>query len=216
MRCNNCGWDNPDGALKCTKCNAPLDGSMANNYQSMNQEPVSSANMLKKTVREVGGNVSSPSDEMNCPRCGYPIAEGMRICPQCGSSINAQVAPRNEIPAFHGQQKVSPMMGTVNSWVQPENGSFCSLKMVAWANEANQYAPVTYSGNPIVLNRQNTDPNNQTITSKEQAVLTFKDGDWYIEDHSSQHTTFVQVRGSVKLQPGDIIALGNRLFEFQS
>ena len=24
MRCNNCGWDNPDGNIKCEKCNAPM------------------------------------------------------------------------------------------------------------------------------------------------------------------------------------------------
>lgn len=26
MRCNQCGWENPDGSQKCEKCNAPLQG----------------------------------------------------------------------------------------------------------------------------------------------------------------------------------------------
>ena len=29
MRCNNCGWDNPDTNTKCEKCNAPLSASKA-------------------------------------------------------------------------------------------------------------------------------------------------------------------------------------------
>jgi len=28
MKCNNCGWDNPPGKVKCEKCNVRLEGSM--------------------------------------------------------------------------------------------------------------------------------------------------------------------------------------------
>ena len=66
-----------------------------------------------------------------------------------------------------------------------------------------------------MLNRANTDPNNQSITSKEQAVLTFEDGAWYLEDRSDQKTTYVHAGRKTRLESGDIIILGNRRFEFK-
>lgn len=201
MRCNNCGWDNPNGIQKCEKCNAPLCGSMINYNEQKTPSVSSSAEVLKRTVREVGA-VAEPISQLTsnvCPNCGYPLAEGESRCPQCGT-----------------EKKVSPFKGTVNTWMQPDNGAFCTLKVIPWEGEGTQHAPMTYSGNKIVLNRQNTDPNNQSITSKEQAVLSFENGDWYIEDHSTQQTTLLRVRGKMKLQSGDVIALGNRLFEFNT
>ena len=45
--------------------------------------------------------------------------------------------------------------------------------------------------------------------------LTNDGKDWYIENKSDQETTFIKVSRKTKLEPGDIIVLGNRLFEFQ-
>lgn len=203
MRCSNCGWDNPNGNQKCEKCNAPLSGSMINYNEQETPSVSHPAEVLKRTVREVGAVAEPVSQSASniCPRCGYPLAEGESRCPQCGTELKA---------------KASPFRGTVNNWMQPDNGAFCTLNVIPWEGESIQHTPMTYSGNKIVLNRQNTDPNNQSITSKEQAVLCFENGDWYIEDHSSQQTTLLRVRGKMKLQSGDVIALGNRLFEFKA
>ena len=76
------------------------------------------------------------------------------------------------------------------------------------------YQPISYSGDTIVLTRSNTDPNNNSITSKEQAVLTHDGNDWFIENKSEQETTFIKVSKKTKLTAGDVIILGNRLFEF--
>ena len=89
-----------------------------------------------------------------------------------------------------------------------------TLKPVAFQNEQVQYQPITFSGDNVVLNRQNTDPNNNTITSKEQAVIVHKADGWYIENRSAGNTTFVQVNREMKINPGDVIVLGNRAFEF--
>lgn len=66
----------------------------------------------------------------------------------------------------------------------------------------------------VVLNRQNTDPENSSITSRQQAIMSFEDGKWYIEDRSSFKTTFIRVTKKTELQEGDIIVLGNRAFKF--
>lgn len=64
------------------------------------------------------------------------------------------------------------------------------------------------------LNRENLDPDNQTITSKVQAQLICEDGQWYIQDKSSQHTTFVYAGEKTAIKDGDVILMGNRQFVF--
>lgn len=38
MRCQNCGWSNPDGASLCEKCKQPLDVIQSNNATSREHE----------------------------------------------------------------------------------------------------------------------------------------------------------------------------------
>ena len=198
MRCKNCGWENAEGSLRCSKCNAPLTGSMVDRGAAAYGQEEGSP--LAGTVREevVSEQVTT------CPRCGYPTRPDMAACPSCGGPL------KNE------PLKNEPMKsGTVNSWLNPAQGVFCTLKPIAWVNEGIDYQPVSYSGDKIVLKRANTDANNNSISSKAQAQLTNDGKDWYIENKSEQETTFIKVSRKTKLQRGDIIVLGNRLFEFQ-
>lgn len=95
------------------------------------------------------------------------------------------------------------------------SNKFCTLRPIAWEGEDVNYNPITYSGDTIILNRSNTDANNNSITSREQAILTCEEGEWYIENRSDLRTTFIRVNGKIKLNSGDIIVLGNREFEFK-
>ena len=73
-----------------------------------------------------------------------------------------------------------------------------------------------FTGENIVLNRDNTDPGNPSITSRVQAELTFEDGAWYLLDKSALRTTFVHAGRKTKLEDGDVILLGNRRFIFKA
>ena len=206
----------------------------------------SEPSVLKGTIPE--GQVfdsagPSPLDENetphSCKNCGYPIARGMNVCPNCGDRVDAsaeQVArPVPNVPGVWQQEskkcvkcgapindgvKYCPTCGapvrpgTINPWMSPQNGTFCTLKPLAWQGENIEYAPLSYSGEKIILNRANTDSNNQSITSKMQAEILFENGEWYIEDKSEQQTTYIHVGRRTKLESGDIIILGNRRFEF--
>ena len=179
-----------------------------------------------------------------CPNCHYQLREGVEICPNCGTSIKevssiekgkkclccgemnpkaavycnhcgkvldveqAQMYSKNHSGDNHGRT------GTVNPWMQPPKGAFCTLKPIAWEGENVDYKAFSFSGSTISLNRANTDPNNQSITSNIQAELTFEDGEWFIIDKSAMHTTYVMASRKMKLEKGDTIILGNRLFEF--
>lgn len=247
MRCKNCGWENPQGNLKCEKCNAPLSGSMVNGPSPSSASRQSEPSVLKGTIPEgqvfgsqAGAKIDVSRDNHTCPKCGYPIARGMNVCPNCGEYLNASPAqsyekqPASPERGFNGNQKCSncgtslpgsvkfcptcgaPVRpGTINPWMQPQNGTFCTLKPLAWQGENIEYAPLSFSGEKIILNRANTDPNNQSITSKVQAEVVFENGSWYLEDKSAQQTTYVHVGRRTKLESGDIIILGNRRFEFK-
>lgn len=185
---------------------------------------------LKKTLRESSADNMEYSEnhfgsernfihdekECVCERCGYPIAANVSECPMCHTPIN-----RNSYN-YHGDRhepgngnRSYARGGTENPWANPSKDSFCTLKRLSWQSEQIQYAPVSYSGRTIVLNRRNTDENNNSITSREQAVLTHENGEWFIENRSEQKTTLIRVDRKTKLNDGDIIVLGNRMFEFK-
>lgn len=178
----------------CSNCGYPVS-------PAMNACPNCGEMLTKKGKTE---NVEKVINQQStCSNCGKPIQGNVKYCSYCGTPIKAQ--------SYNGGCK----MGTVNVWESPQQGTFCTLKPIAWRGEEVTYTPISYSGMAITLSRANTDPNNNTITSKEQAILIQEGGSWYIEDRSEQHTTFVRVTKRMKLESGDVIVLGNRLFEFK-
>jgi hypothetical protein len=93
---------------------------------------------------------------------------------------------------------------------------FCTLRPVPYQGEEVSYEPITYSGDEIALSRANTDANNSSITSKEQAVLIHEADGWYIENRSELQSTYIRLSShKVKIESGDHIILGNREFEFK-
>ena len=108
-------------------------------------------------------------------------------------------------------------MGTVNPWAQPQyvdEMANCTLTPIAWDNERLDSVDIQFTGDTVVLNRDNTDPNNSSITSKTQAVLSYEDGAWYVEDKSQMQTTFKHISKKTLLEDGDVLLLGNRRFIF--
>lgn len=238
MRCKNCGWENPDNSVRCEKCNAPLTGSMGSNHSEA-REPRVDGNPLKKTVRE--SNNINPIHEnglKKCPSCGYLYNSEIAVCPNCGKS-EMQEAQHNEnkpqnktedgmvicpfchetVPSkFNFCANCGQPFGkhTINPWAKPQNAEKqCSLTPIPWEGEENCGQSQKYAGSSIVLNRANTDSCNNSITSKEQALLSFENDAWYIEDKSQQQTTYLHVGRKMQIEDGDIIILGNRRFTFK-
>lgn len=143
-----------------------------------------------------------------CPKCGKENPSDAKFCSSCGASMEPEAAPKPPTG------NTGHHAGTVNPWMQPSTGTFCTLKPISWEGENINHQALSFSGNVISLNRENTDPNNQSITSNVQAELTCEDGEWYIIDKSAMHTTYVMASRKMKLKKGDTIVLGNRLFEF--
>lgn len=218
MRCNNCGWENPDTSTVCEKCRATLSrADMAGNGWHGEE-----SESLRGTVseRKVFGGMPEPGVASAdggsqfgsvCPRCGYALRHGVSVCPNCGcriSGVDKPSAPRNTVSTSRP--------GTVNPYKSAGQEARCFLTPVARDGERETPGEIEFSGLEAVLNRDNTDPGNQTITSREQALMTYEGGSWYIEDKSELRTTFVQAGRKTRLEDGDIILLGNRMFEFKS
>lgn len=214
MRCNNCGWENPDGAQRCEKCNSPLGGG--NVYEPKAEEPQSPMN---STVREPMDTFERKESGHNCPECGFPLREGAQSCPNCGKQFGAPAAGPAGAPFVAPEAAAgfaAKYGATVNPWSNPNAGKVFKLQPVAWDNEPGELPAMTYTGSVVGLNRENTDPTNNSITSKTQAEIINENGKWFIEDKSAQQSTFVHAGRKIELADGDVIILGNRRFVFKA
>lgn len=126
---------------------------------------------------------------------------------------------RQPNPAPAGAQRPAPAnhRGTVNVYTAaaPETEPKFSLNPVQKVNEPAAPAALEFKGQEAILNRDNTDPDNLSITSRQQASIAHRNGKWVITDLSDQQTTFVHpAKTGQELHEGDVILLGNRLFVF--
>lgn len=238
MRCKNCGWENPNGLNKCEKCHSQLT------MNGLEDKPTNQVSeRMKSTVAEnvIFEDKAQNPVPITCPQCGYPVSNHFSYCPNCNHKLTEKNEKQGAICKSCGAHisvdakycsacgtptsKESPVhphiertglgtrMGGPSAFAKAAN-TFCTLKPIPWEGERVNYNPITFSGDVIVLNRSNTDANNNTITSREQAVLTYENGSWFIENKSELKTTYIRINGRVKLNDGDIIILGNREFEF--
>ncbi len=223
MRCQFCGWDNPDGKENCEKCGKPLQADAVEsvkvqtgyrNERPTTRQPVRNMADMKATVREsrledVAANVLEEQTE--CPECGYILENG--VCPFCGYDSNAN---NNEIINDNTDNMNADAKKTVRPRRKGEKGGRFVLTPISEDTGMAEADFIQFEGNEVQLNRDNTDPNNKTITSQLQAVITYQDGKWSIEDKSEYKTTFVQAEHKIELQNGSLILLGNQLYQFNS
>ena len=211
MRCSNCGWDNAAHNAQCEKCGAPIIN--ANESEEFHTPESQYPKRFDPSKTAEG-----------CAECGYPVRFGDTSCPNCGISFGGEIqepprqepTPPRQEPTPPRQEPTPPISleGTIPPWKMFAPTSACSLSLITRDGEEPSKSSLEFSGDVIQLNRGNTEPNNQTITSKVQAELTFENGAWYIQDKSALKTTYVYVGDKVELKQGDTILLGNRLFLF--
>lgn len=180
-------------------------------------EPVDHS--MRSTVREADVPFLNNIHENTCPHCGYPIRPETSSCPNCGTTIKEiKEESEKDIRFVSPAPQIGVAQGigaTVNPWSNPVSVKSFKLQPVAWENEQGDIAPIQYNGEHVELNRENTDPVNNTITSKTQAEIFSEDGKWFIIDKSTQQSTFVQAGRKVEICDGDTIVLGNRKFVFK-
>lgn len=220
MRCNFCGWENPQNKQTCEKCNKPLTveasveehigskGTVSENHDRPTDRLAGKIFSPKATLLEGQAGVKPIATEKGkCPECGYELDDD--TCPQCGYSKQDNSAPV--------EVKRVSVVGRMTERPKRKADKGPSFKLIPLSEETGEAEgeALSFEGETTVLNRDNTDPKNSTITSLEQAVVTFENDKWSIEDRSEYKTTFVQAANKIDLHSGSIILLGNQLFRFE-
>ena len=136
---------------------------------------------------------------IQCNNCGYPVTNGMHTCPNCLAEMPEEVAA----PA--------PIMEEV---YEEDEIPYCTLRPIALPGERELPEEVYEEGAEVYLSRHNTVPHDRSIDEEEQACFFFADGHWFIEDRSRDNSTYVHAGAGIKLEPGDIIKMGDRQFVF--
>jgi len=103
------------------------------------------------------------------------------------------------------QETVAPYRETIR----------CSLVAIDDNEQpTDEVLQLEFTGKPLILNRNNLGPDNNTITSQVQALIHYKEGKWELENGSRYKTTYIQVIKPATIQKGDIIVFGNKRFLF--
>jgi hypothetical protein len=116
------------------------------------------------------------------------------------------------------QSERALLFGTIDPFRKEEDQGSAVAYLEPVAREGEpllEPVSITSPDNTIKVNRTSLDPENNTITSKVQAIFEYKDGVWYIVDQSEQQTTFVLVNQPTPIKNGDILLMGNRKFIFK-
>lgn len=187
--CPKCGYPLRPDTDKCPNCRFQIKGAATASAPAVPAPPVA-----PKPATPEPPAASKPAE---------PKEETIPF--QRQATVNAE-------QAFTNAGKFS---GTINPLVQPIVHEF-KLTLVPRQKEVLAQPEVAFEGESVSLNREKVDPNNSTITSREQACVTYEDGKWFIEDKSSFQTTFVRAGRKTELRNGDVILMGDRMFVFGS
>ena len=136
-----------------------------------------------------------------CQNCGYPVISWMHTCPNCLAEMPDEIVttvPAEEEVYDYNEDEIP----------------FCTLRPIALPGEREMPEEVYEEGAEVYLSRQNTVPDDRSIDDEEQACFFFSDGHWFIEDRSRDNSTYVHAGAGIKLEPGDIIKMGDRQFVF--
>ena len=216
------------GKLECPKCHYPLSSDSLTNcpncmadFTGADEEDQGSEEDSQNGDKSVGGTIDVKSGNssiekedlmIECDNCKEKISALYKYCPYCATEVvKKTVAFRKK------RKKNSTTQSSIESHpeeqTKPQN-LHCHLSLLPDDEEDVKAITNNYEGNNVILNRANTEPDNQSITSKEQAELIYENGQWYIENRSHYGTTFLAVNRRLPLIPGDIVMLGDRRFIF--
>jgi len=191
--CPNCGYPVVGDFTSCPNCGTPM-APAAPVHQQPAEKP---ADTSKQTVNLAELGIP---EHVTCQNCGSEVSIEFSFCPKCGEKIHLPT-----IRAIRHKPAPAP---------EPPKPK-CSLELLLEEDEVTQPSTNEYEGDSIILSRANTEPDNRTITSKEQAELTFEDGKWYILNKSELGSTYIETNRKFEIQPGDVIVMGDRRFKFE-
>lgn len=217
MQCPNCHSNLSENSNRCIQCGRPI------------QENVNQGNVPKKTINVPPSN----QDAWDAPTYGQwnqgnqqgiqkdptiPLSQDelkKKGAPPPNQPFNARPVNQNQNEfAEEKSNNIAGAEGIKRKTILPPNiNSRTSFRLVQIPQERMRFDSDDQVS--VILNRDNLDKNNPTITSQEQASVYYERGSWYIQDKSSQKTTFKQIAHPTEINNGDIILMGDMMFRFE-
>jgi pSer/pThr/pTyr-binding forkhead associated (FHA) protein len=99
--------------------------------------------------------------------------------------------------------------------VQGVQGTAPRARIVKRQDEGFRGLPFFFGTQRYVLGRSDGTHNFQRddLMSRRHASLSYKDGEYWLEDLGSQNGTFLRLRGPRVMEPGDVIKMGDQYFK---
>jgi len=143
------------------------------------------------------GEVETPADGRPCPGCGAPNAPGHRFCLACGIPLSgAPLGGRTETHLAPSRPAGEPEI----LHILPDRTASYRLE------------------DQVVIGRAEGTlrfPEDRRM-SRAHAVVRREAKGALLEDLGSTNGTFIRVVDEVELRPGDVILLGDQLFQFRT
>ena len=206
-----------DNAAKTIKVTPPKSNMNLPFSQPMNQnndDEHSKSSEDKKT--RIGRQPEMPfkgmdsKDSLSCPKCQYPLRiepSASSPCPNCGFGGSEE---------SHDTVSDSKKTISLSSLDLKDEQQLSAFRFKMISESTGSEFKIESEESEIILNRDHLDPDNKTISSKEHLLLKFRDGKIYVEDVSTNGSTFIQVINKMPINPGIRIVMGNRIFLFSS
>ena len=215
VRIHSCGYPLLPDMTVCPHCQQPVDGpaqagEISPGTVSKRTEVINVKTPAPLEVYQVGHPNASPS-----PKETTVIRKpDLYDAPQPQAPTTQPAQPVEEVP---DKRTINPYVKRKIAKTSSQLPVHCSLQPISRSDEPSEsLVKKEYDTTTVKLNRQNTEPGNPSITSRQQAELTFENGQWYIQDKSTLQTTFVQAGRRTAIQDGDIVLLGDREFIFST
>lgn len=183
--CAHCGYPVVGDFTSCPNCGAPMAPAP--------QPIVPSPSPIRQAASDSGLVID---EHVKCVKCGAEVSIDFAFCPKCGERIHM------------------PTVRAIRHKADPPKPK-CTLELLLEEDEVTQPRTNEYEGAFIILNRDNSEPDNRTITSKEQAELTCEDGKWYVLNKSELGSTYIECNRKIEILSGDVIVMGDRRFKFE-
>lgn len=221
--CINCGYPLAEDAVACPACGEKIE--VASTPKSPMQktpviEPKTPVNAFTKTVIEPLAAKSDTHDIKKVINTKATIRDINAFANK--TATMEEVKPQEETPEIKQpapniaalKQTVRDFDMVINS--QPEEQvPVLGFKLVPADNYDGKAKEISFKSDNVILNRENIDPENITLNSEGHASLSCEDGEWFISNLSPTQTTYICTGRKIKIEPGDVIIVGNRRFIFQ-
>jgi hypothetical protein len=183
------------------------------------QERIQSDNVAKKTMVGIQPDKppgdhptrSSNGEPLSCPECQYPLRVApskSSPCPNCGFS---GIANNIGDTVFDLGKTMA-----VSSLDVPNDPGIEEFKFKLIEETSNSEIKIQSEEPEVILNRSHLDPSNMSISGEQHILIRFKQNKIYVEDVSSNGSTFLQVKNVQLVQPGTRLVLGNKICLFNT